>query len=947
MRKICYIIFIAIVFLSSLYADHSIDISVQEKAWLNKNKTLRVRIAKELMPYQHYENGHASGMSVEYLNYFANLFNLKIEYVLDVPWTQALKKIETREGVDVLLKATSNTERLQKMLFTNPYAVFPFALALHKSYGPDTILDTVPCAIALAKSYVINDTLKHDFPQCTFRVYETNLEALQAVNRHEADAYVGDIAITAYFIHHFQLDNIKLKELSKYEAEKQSMVTGKDWPEFISLFNKALETMPPALHVKIKRQYLTFLGEMNKTIPESEIELSDEEKAYLALKPIIKISNELSWQPYDFNDNGAAKGYSVEYIKLLASKLGLHVDFVADTWPRLLEKFKAHEIDIVHSVLTSEQRRAEFLFSKKYMSMQLSLVAQRKRSDIKSLEDLHGKTVGAGKGWESTTFLKEQYPDIKVIEYETTKEMLEAIAFGLIDAGIDDVLTAKYFIDKELLHNIHVVTSIELEKLKDKNLYMMTHKENAMLIGLFNKALNSVSEEELQNLHANSMNAMHINNDFNAFNINEQAYLVTKKEIKMCIDPHWMPLEMNDNGKHVGMAADYMQIMQKFIGIPISVVQTKTWVESMQKAKERECDIYSLVMETPERKAYMNFTKPYISIPLVLVSKLDKVFYSSIDAVGDKPIGIAKGYAYGEILRVRYPNVRFVEVENESVGLQKVQNGTLFATIGTLVTVAHEIQKEYFGSLKIVGKFDEKWELGVGTRNDEPLLLSIFEKAIASISKEESQAIFNKWVVVNYEKSIDYGFIYKIVGFVVLLMAVLLYRQYHLKKYNLQLEKLSNTDKLTGIYNRLKLDDILEYEKQQFDRFGGPLSIIMFDLDWFKKVNDNYGHKTGDEILKTIAKIILENKRDADAFGRWGGEEFLLVCPETDKKGATILAEKLREAIEKHEFPTVVSLTASFGVAEFEKYESIVKVFDKADKALYEAKKSGRNKVVS
>ena len=935
------VIFLAVA--TSLNAEH-IQITPQEQAWLDKNKTLRVRIAKEMMPYQRFENGKAEGISVEYMTYFANTFHLKIEYVTDGTWGEALEKIQTHKGIDVLLKATSNEERSKKMLFSNPYVSFPFALATSKDYPYTDLLESQNYTIALAKDYVINDKLKKDFPRFTFHLYETNLEALKAVNDDSADAYIGDIAITSLFIKQYNLNNLQVSNFSHYEAESQSVVCGKDWPEFISLFNKVLKSMPEALHVKIKRKYLPFL-EKEASKP-SAIVLTQEEKAYIAKNYPIRVSNELGWQPYDYMENGETKGYSADYIVLLAQKIGLHVDFVSDTWPALFEKFKRKEIDLVHPLIPTPQRRAEFLFSDKFITMQLSLIAQSKHTEISSLESLKGKTIGAGKGWASTAYLKEQYPDIKVVEYETTKEMLEAIAFGLIDAGVDDVFTAQYFISKEMLSNLHVVSAVELKKLTDKNLYIVFNKENKILQGLFNKALNSVSQDELVELRAKYARNIPLKNSLDAFTLNEQAYLSFKKEIKMCIDPDWMPLEMNENGKHVGMAADYIKVMEKFIGTPITLVQTKTWLESLELAQQRKCDIFSLVMATPQRKTYMDFTKPYLNIPLVLVAKLDRVFYTDIRTLEGKTIGITKGYAYGEILRVHYPTIKFVDVDTETQGLEQVQEGKLFATVGTLATVAYQVQKEYFGSLKIVGKFDEKWELGIGTRNDEPLLHSIFEKAIDSISKQESQKIFNKWVSVNYEKTVDYAYIYKVLAGVALLSLIILYRQYNLKKYNTQLEILSNTDKLTGIYNRLKLDDILEYEKKQFDRSSRPLSIIMLDLDFFKKVNDNYGHKAGDETLKTIAKIVLENKRETDVFGRWGGEEFLLVCPGTDIKGARALAEKLREAIEMYEFPIIVSLTASFGVAQFEKYESIVKVFDKADKALYEAKESGRNKVV-
>lgn len=644
MKIVQSILYGLLIFFSCLNAG-SIEITPAEQAWLEKNKTLRVRIAKEMMPYQRFENDVAEGISVEYIKHFAQTFNLTIQYVTDWTWTEALKRIETRDGVDVLLKATSDKERLHKMLFSHSYVSFPFALVTHISNPNKGFLESQHYTIALAKSYVINEKLKRDYPQFTYVIYETNLEALRAVNANQADAYIGDIAITSLFINYYGLNNLKIDNFPKYEPEEQSIVTGKDWPEFISLFNKVLKNMPEDLHVKIKRKYLPFMQEEVQSTYTDKIELTSEEKAYLNTRLYISISNELSWQPYDFNENGKADGYAIEYIKLLAQKIGIHVNFVSDTWPNIVEKFKRKEIDIIHPIIPTPQRRSEFLLSEPFISMQLALVTQSKRTDITSLDVLKGQTIGAGRGWASTEYLKEQYPWIKVIEYETSQEMLEAIAFGLIDAGIEDVFTARYFIEKEMLSNLHVVANVELEKLTDKNLYIAFHKENTLLQGLFNKALKSVSHDELMNINTKFARSIPPKRKVDIFTANEQAYLLQKEEIKMCIDPDWMPLEMNEDGKHIGIAADYIAIMEKTIGIPISVVQTRTWLESLAFAKQRKCDIFSLAMETPERKIYMNFTKPYMVIPLVLVSKLDKVFYSDIGAITDKPIGIAKGYA--------------------------------------------------------------------------------------------------------------------------------------------------------------------------------------------------------------------------------------------------------------------------------------------------------------
>ncbi len=598
-------------------------------------------------------------------------------------------------------------------------------------------------------------------------------------------------------------------------------------------------------------------------------------------------------------------------------------------------------------MIPSSQRRQRFRFSDPFITMDLALITQAKRKEIVTMETLKGKTVGAGKGWPTTKYLKEEYPELNVVEYETAKEMLEAIAYGLIDAGVDDAFTARYIIEKEMLSNLHIAFKVALKSLEDRNLYIVMQPEDDILQGIINKALHSVTSDEVDALKSKWSKSIMLKELRLAFSLDEQIYLAQKNRIRMCINPDQMPLEMNQNGKHVGIVADYIDAMGAFLGVPIALVPTQTWAESLLKAKERQCDILSLSIATPERKAYLDFTHPYLQIPLVLVAGEDKVFYSDIATLTGKPIGITKGYAYGDILRVHYPHLQFVDTDSDAEGLKQVAQKKLFGFIGTLPTMAYQIQKDYFGSLKIIGKLDEKIDLSIAVRNDEPLLRSLFEKAIDSIDATQKQMILNKWISVNVERHMDYTYVYMISALIGLIILIVLIRQYQLNQYNAKLEILSNTDKLTGIHNRLKLDDILEQEKKLFDRYQAPLSIILFDLDLFKNVNDNYGHKRGDEVLKSIAKIVTEVKRESDVFGRWGGEEFLLICRNTDINGAKILAEKMRESIATYLFPEVVSITASFGVAQFEKYDSIVKVFDKADKALYEAKAQGRNRVVA
>ncbi len=161
----------------------------------------------------------------------------------------------------------------------------------------------------------------------------------------------------------------------------------------------------------------------------------------------------------------------------------------------------------------------------------------------------------------------------------------------------------------------------------------------------------------------------------------------------------------------------------------------------------------------------------------------------------------------------------------------------------------------------------------------------------------------------------------------------------------IELEKMASIDKLTDIYNRRMIDQFLQVEIEIASRHNEELSLMIIDIDHFKHVNDNYGHLVGDIVLSQLSKIISDNLRNSDIFGRYGGEEFLIICPKTNKDGAFILAEKLRIIVNDFTFDEVGHKTVSIGIAEFQTNDTIETLFKKADKALYEAKNSGRNRV--
>ncbi|MGC8871271.1 MAG: sensor domain-containing diguanylate cyclase [Caldimicrobium sp.] len=154
------------------------------------------------------------------------------------------------------------------------------------------------------------------------------------------------------------------------------------------------------------------------------------------------------------------------------------------------------------------------------------------------------------------------------------------------------------------------------------------------------------------------------------------------------------------------------------------------------------------------------------------------------------------------------------------------------------------------------------------------------------------------------------------------------------------------TDYLTGLYNRRYLELFLKREKAISDRYNLPFSIILLDLDNFKLINDIYGHEIGDKVLVEVAKLLKDNLRSTDIIGRWGGEEFLIILPNTNFEQALNVAEKLRALLCTLSIPPVERITASFGVSEYKKEEPYEKTLKRADLALYKAKAEGKNCVV-
>ena len=294
------------------------------------------------------------------------------------------------------------------------------------------------------------------------------------------------------------------------------------------------------------------------------------------------------------------------------------------------------------------------------------------------------------------------------------------------------------------------------------------------------------------------------------FNEKELEYIKDKKSIKMCVDPDWLPFENIEKGKHTGIVADIYKIFEKELGIPIKLVITKTWANSLEKAKNKECDILSAAAQTPQREEYLNFTKSYLQFPQVIVTREKEQFIENFNDIIHKKIGVKKGSAVAELIKQKYPNINLIDLNGIENGLYKVSSGELYGFVNTTAALSFAISKYGMTNLKIASKVGIDYHLKIAVRKDNMILLNIMNKLIDTVDKKEIKKIKQKWLNVKMHEIIDYSIVYEIIAFFIFIIFGIIYWNKKLK---------------TEIEQRKKIEKELQTQKEQLEKIFSHIPI--------------------------------------------------------------------------------------------------------------------------
>ncbi len=364
------------------------------------------------------------------------------------------------------------------------------------------------------------------------------------------------------------------------------------------------------------------------------------------------------------------------------------------------------------------------------------------------------------------------------------------------------------------------------------------------------------------------------------FSESELKYLEKKDTLSMCVIPNAMPYSDIKNDEFVGFVADYMHLIEEKIKKPIKLIPTQSWAESLKFAADRKCDILPSAVWTEERDDIFSFTKPYLNIPFVLLTKSDTSFINNISSLKNKKISVVESYSIINTLRNKYKDIEFIEVKDIDEGIKKTLNGEVFGHIDTISTSWYKIQSKYLTKISISSKLDENIDISIATVPDD-VLYGIFQKAVLSIDEYNKNEILNRWTFTEYQKEFDYSIIWKISIFLILIFMAILYRQKLLKRLNETLiEKVhQKTKKLREINNQLeekikkevdenlKKDRLLSQQQKMISmgqmieniahQWRQPLSLITTSVSGLKikkmlgDLDDEFFNKTLDSVMNT------------------------------------------------------------------------------------------------
>ncbi|MFW5730622.1 MAG: transporter substrate-binding domain-containing protein [Desulfonatronovibrionaceae bacterium] len=937
-----------------------IKLTPSEIDFLQDHPVIRVGNEDDWPPFDFSQKGDPKGYAIEHLELLGHRLGISFEYVNGYTWAELLELF--RQGkIDLLPSLWYSDDRAEYMHFTEPYLVLPYVIVTHS--GNQNIREFSHLfgrTVSVARGYVQENVLKKHYPQIKQHQVNNVLEGLKAVSYGQADAYIGYHGSVSYLISSNFLYDLKIVgETGVPELGPQGLYISvrKDLEPLRDIMQKAMDSLPEDEKIRLREKWITV-----EQAPRPGF--NAREKRFLEENPVLTVDNMRYWAPFNFTEQGQARGFAVDYMELLARRMGVELEFVSGpSWNEFMNMLKTKELDILCDVVRTEDREEFIAFTRPYFDIISGIVVRReKRNQFTGIRDLAGKRVAVPQNFYYQEILEKNFPGINVIPFDNPLACLKAVSSEAVDAALSEKAVFDHLINKYFLSDLDTIPITDAADLESSSVSIGVSRDREVLLGILEKAMDTVSVEELDRLRDRWLRQeISARGSGLPLSRTEQEYIQDKEAVSLCVNPDWSPFEQLDRktGRYTGMAAGIMELLSIKTGLDFQARPTDSWAESLEMFRNGRCDMIAAVQKFPaDEQGDILVSKPYLESITVIVSRNQQAYVTDMASLAGSRVGITQDDPALEYIKGNYPGLELKFYQDSEGMLQDIDRGKLDFALGNLHLLSSRLHELGLYSLKIVGQTPYKEFFRLGVNPGEPLLRDVMDKAISHLNPQDVDRVVRNWISIRYEQGMDYTLVWQIGLGSLFLITFFLYwnRKLHLLNStiararkdleikNQELERLSTTDSLTEAYNRMKMEAILDEEILRASRSGEPLSLILLDIDKFKIINDTLGHQTGDMVLVKVAELLRSNIRRVDSLGRWGGEEFIIVCPFTDSKGAWQLAEKLRLKIMTADFEEAGTVTASFGVSSLVPDEDFDHLLKRSDQAMYKAKQNGRNR---